>query len=437
MRRFFDNSTALIAMAVLLLGVLGGPSPTSAIEPIEPLTLRVNDAYGVPGGIIAVVLRTYSSRPISQGQLCMQFVPDSPGVLEPLAAVVSVRVFSTIPDVTANVTGMLTEDPQAIVLSFDSPSITVNASDGPLAVFFMKLDPAVLPGATYELVIDLGNTLLLDGSGEPIEVRQRSGTLTIRDPSEEITVSASAEDVIPGDKALLSFSTAELFAIGSGRATILYDPTIADGAPTVFMRTLHGQSNFTVDLTVPGRVQVDFFSSDGSLNEVPGDIVEIWLPTRPDILVGTTSSIAIDPSMTFLNDPDGNTLDLNLESDLLEFVSAPTLLPGAIQELRIDHTTSGQLRLDWQADCGSALGYSIYRGDLTAGYDSIESVPGLCSVNDTSVEIPMIAGLAEFFLVVPFRNELGGSYGVDSVGDHRSPPANACWPSGEANDCAP
>ncbi|MDH3786055.1 MAG: hypothetical protein OEV00_12100 [Acidobacteriota bacterium] len=328
-------------------------------------------------------------------------------------------------------------NPQAIILSFDSPSITVNATDGPLAVFFMKLDPALLPGATYELAIDLGNTQLVNSSGALIEVRQRSGTLTIRDPSEEIEVEAGAEDVIPGEKALLSFSTAEFFAIGSGRATILYDPAIADGLPVVFMQSRHGQSNFTTDLTIPGRAQVDFISPDGSLNEVPGDIVEFWLPTRSDIPVGTKSLITLEPSATFLEDPVGNLLNLDHESDLLEFVSAPALLPGAIRELRVNRSESGQLQLNWQEDCGSALGYSIYRGDLTEGYDSIVPVAGLCSVSSTHVEIPMSTGLAEFFLVVPFRDESGGSYGVDSLGDHRTPPANACWASGEANDCAP
>src|SRR4051794_37883285 len=38
------------------------------------LVLRVNPAIGAPGGVVAVVLRTYAPRPVSQGQVTIRVV---------------------------------------------------------------------------------------------------------------------------------------------------------------------------------------------------------------------------------------------------------------------------------------------------------------------------------------------------------------------------
>ena len=38
----------------------------------DELRLRVNDATGVPGGLVAIVVRTYAPRGIRQGQMCFR-----------------------------------------------------------------------------------------------------------------------------------------------------------------------------------------------------------------------------------------------------------------------------------------------------------------------------------------------------------------------------
>src|SRR4051794_41569110 len=40
----------------------------------KSLTLRVNPAIGAPGGVVAVVLRTYAPRPVRQGQVTVRVV---------------------------------------------------------------------------------------------------------------------------------------------------------------------------------------------------------------------------------------------------------------------------------------------------------------------------------------------------------------------------
>lgn len=419
-----------VLMVVGACGILvGGPAA-------EPLTVRVNDAVGVPGSTIALVLRTYASRPIGQGQLCMQAAPTLPGATTPVAMVLGAEVFSDVPDVSSNVIDDLTMVPQSVVLEFTSPSVSVNASDGPMAVVFLQLSPDVLPGETYELVLDLANTVLIDGDGLAIDVTPRNGTLRIRAPDDPWSAEASAENVVPGDAALLSFETNELFPILSGQIGLQYDTSIAAGPPVVTMNPLHGNAAFVADTSTPGLVVVSFTSVDATLNSLPGDLIEVLVPTSPAVPVGTGSPVTLDESLTWLFDADGQSLPLAIESDVLEFVATPVLSPGAVSDLTLSRSSGGGLFLDWQPDCGSGTSYAVYRGNLAEGYDSLSFEPGFCSVAATSTELPLGAGDADFFLVVPVLNGFEGEFGFQWPTDTRPPAAATCHPQGSTDDCA-
>ena len=73
------NLTATSIGLALLLGigilVAGGP-----LSSRDSLTLRVNDAEAEPGGLAAVVIRTYSSRPLARGRSAFgrRFWPQRP-----------------------------------------------------------------------------------------------------------------------------------------------------------------------------------------------------------------------------------------------------------------------------------------------------------------------------------------------------------------------
>ena len=423
-----------VKSALMVLGACGALAGGPAAA--EPLTVRVNDAVGVPGGTIALVLRTYASRPIGQGQLFMQAAPTLPEAATPVATVLGAEVFSDVPDVSSSVTGHLTTVPQSVVLEFTSPSVTVNASDGPMAVVFLQLSPDVLPGETYELVLDLANTMLIDGDGLAIDVTPRNGTLTIRAPDDPRNAEASAEDVVPGDDALLSFETNELFPILSGQIGLQYDTSIAAGPPVVTMNPLHGNAAFVADTSTPGLVVVSFTSVDATLNSIPGDLIEVLVPTSPAVPVGTESPVTLDESLTWLFDADGQSLPLEIESDVLEFVAPAVLSPGVVSNLTLGRSGGGGLFLDWQPDCGSGTSYAVYRGDLAEGYDSLSFEPGFCSVAATSTELPLGAGDADFFLVVPVLNGFEGEFGFQSPTDTRPPAATTCHPQGSTDDCA-
>ncbi len=111
-------------------------------------------------------------------------------------------------------------------------------------------------------------------------------------------------------------------------------------------------------------------------------------------------------------------------------------LPGEALGLSVTKGTRDEITLSWGAGCGSAEGYSVYRGDLSLGYGSLASEPGLCNITADSVSVPVGTSKADFFLVVPHAGGYEGSYGSGSAGP-RAPAAGACRPAGEIAACDP
>jgi len=398
--------------------------------------LRVHDARGAPGDRVALVLRTYASRPIEQGQVCLRVAGTVPGESKPWAVFESARVFSDIPDVSANVTVELLQEPQTLVIQFNSPSATINASDGPLAVFLFELSDDLQPGQVFELFIDIENTSFIDENGLPIVISPRSGTLTIQAPGDPIPVAAHAEDTEVGQKALLSLETFSPILLSGGQVGIRFEPSVAAGPPTVRMDPRHGPSTYAVVSNSPGLVVVAFDSVNATLNSVPGDLVEVSLPTLPSLPANLESPIFLDPTLTFLFDSVGQLLPLSLQGDVLVLLASLTAFPGVVSDLRLSKLPDGQLQLAWGADCGGGTAYAVYRGDLRSGYDSLAPEPGLCSVSGTSAALFPSPGTADFFVVVPHLDGLEGSYGRTSD-RNRDPATTVCFPQGTASECVP
>jgi len=129
-----------------------------------------------------------------------------------------------------------------------------------------------------------------------------------------------------------------------------------------------------------------------------------------------------------------------------------TTYVGAAQGLRLSKLSDEELLLEWEGDCGGGADFSVYRGDLQAGYSSLAPEPDLCDVSGTSATLPVGLGAADFFLVAPwveapygsctiFANEhcrAQGSYGAESDEVGRPQPANRCyWETSSRHDCAP
>ena len=107
-------------------------------------------------------------------------------------------------------------------------------------------------------------------------------------------------------------------------------------------------------------------------------------------------------------------------------------LPGESADLRVSRS-AGDVQLSWSPDCAGSSLYNVYRGDLTAGYASIEQLS--CGLSGTSISVPIGPAAGEFFLVVPEQGGLEGSYGRTSNGLERSTTLSACRPQGEFASC--
>jgi hypothetical protein len=298
----------------------------------EVLKLRVNDAIGKPGGTVAIVLRTYAARPIRQGQISVRVrgggtarAAASGLTYEALTQPVrpltflSAVVYSTRSDSATQAKPKGAADSQAVDVQFASPSGTVNASDGPLAVLRFRLDPAVPPGSRYTIEIDPAITSLVDAGGRPIEFEPINAELTVRAPSAPMAIEAEGDDVEPGETAELGVQTYEPFRVRSGRVTLRYNPAVAAGLPVVRIDPRYGKTTFKVTRPRRGLLVVDFQSPDSSLNNVPGNIIAIDLPTRASAAIGTGSALTLVPAGTWLKNVKGKRYALKIENGSLVF----------------------------------------------------------------------------------------------------------------------
>lgn len=316
---------ALVAVAALLLVPCLAHARTVPVDGDDELTLRINDAEAEPGGLAAVVIRTYSSRPVGTGQLC--FIGGCAGVIacrngfaaQPIVSYLEGHVvFSTAGDAQTEVEGARL-DPNVIELSFLSESATVNAVDGPLAVMFLRVPTWVGPGVSVNLDLGPAETELIDAEGQTVPLEIRPGVLRIRSPQEPRALLADGDDIEPGEVADLGIETLEPFAVSSGRVVAYYDPAIAAGPPEVRFDQRLGHVSFHARVGTPGVVVVEFESPDSSLNRIPGRLMTIRLPTATEVAPGTTSPWQLDPRETYLESKGLGRPELRLVNDVIEF----------------------------------------------------------------------------------------------------------------------
>lgn len=297
----------------------------------DDLTLRVNDSEGRAGERVAVVLRTYDSRPISQGQICLSTAL-SQGAAEgaggsPFVALEGALIFSDHGDavVDASFDGV-----DEVVVEFLSASATINNSDGPLGVLYFRLDPSLAPGQTFEIGLDTANTFLFDDDGEPVAIEGRGGELEIRAPGSPHLVEIDEGQVGAGGVARLDIETVELFGISRGEMVITYPPSITSEPPTVTSDPRYGDVRLEVAEAEPGRLRVVLWSPDLSFNQVPGALLRLAMP----IAVATPAQVAtvsFDTSSTFLEGVDGQPLPLTLRDGQLRIFGAPPLFADGFE----------------------------------------------------------------------------------------------------------
>ena len=320
----------LIAALCAVFGLPAGAAPPQASEPLtlaasptievgdpaEALTLRVNDAIVRPGGVAAAVFRTYKSRGVGSGQICVG-VRRSLEAGAPTITYLGAEVFN--PEDNARV--RLTVVPDEAMIRFAAPLPTINSVDGPLAVLYYRVT-GVVPNQRFD-VTPMLDTFMIDAAGNQIPLELRAGGLRVADRSDAFQLAGAAETVVPGDVALLSIQSAELRLLSSGTLALRFDPSIASGPPTVRVDERHGTVSYDTDGSLPdeGLIVVNFTSPANDYNRVPGDILEVMVPTRADIPVGTLSPVRPVASLTTVVDTQGRALPIQFEAENLQFVA--------------------------------------------------------------------------------------------------------------------
>lgn len=314
-----------LAVAVLALSSLSAPPASAA----EKLALRVNDARGGPGDLVAVVVRTYASRPIGQGQICIGArragrarAASTSGVAaeavagSPFASLEKVEVFSARQDATFQVSF----DGQEADVTFRSPSGSINAVDGPLAVFHFRLSDSVREGEVYEIALDAADTFVVAGSGQRIDIEPKPGELEIRadggGEEDSVELGVSGGRVRRGKTARVTLATRDAVALSSGRIALRYDPKVVAGRPWVRIDPRYGKVTVVAVTDNPGLVLIQFQSPDRSFNRVPGDLFEVRMAISRQAPRGRTP-VTVDPALTVLRDASGDALDLEIQNGSL------------------------------------------------------------------------------------------------------------------------
>lgn len=317
-----------LAVAVLALSSLASQPAQAA----EKLTLRVNDARGGPGDLVAVVVRTYASRPIGQGQICIGarragrtraastvgLAAEPAAAGSPFASLERVEVFSARQDAIFQ----SSFDGEEAELSFRSPTGSINAVDGPLAVFHFRLSNSVQPGEVYEIALETADTVIIDGSGKRLETESKPGELEIREEDgggeeeDSIELGVTGGRVRRGKTARVKLATRDAVALSSGRIALRYDPRIVAGKPWVRIDPRYGKVTVVAVTDTPGLVLIDFQSPDRSFNGVPGDLFEVRMAISRQAPRGRTA-VTVDPGLSSLRDDDGDLLDLEIRNGSL------------------------------------------------------------------------------------------------------------------------
>lgn len=333
---------------ILLAGIVGASWLTASTAPAvaqvhEPLVIRVSDAAGHPGGEVAVVLRTYGSRGVGQGQIgvrgrlpgglfqagtshrstatdgnqAVTALGDTSNL--PFAELLEVVVFAANGDAIVSATDFDPETQLATAL-FSAISGSINAIAGPLAVLRFRLADDVVVGQEYSLELQISGSSMVDGNGQPIALELRPGELTIRSPGAPRKVEAEGDRFVPGAEAVFGFGTTEVFPIVSGSVGLRYDPAVGVAPPVVTIDPRYGSTSSSVSFPEAGLLVVTFSALPGDppFGTVPGALVEAAMISSACIVSGAVSAVTLDMPNTFLFGPEG-AIALAVENGELEF----------------------------------------------------------------------------------------------------------------------
>ena len=320
----------LLWVGLLMQGAMAG------LGAQEPLTLRVNDAVAAPGDLMAVVLRTYAPRGLTQGQICLGGGGTRLRGEPVLTALEDYAVFDSTADTLFDITfdaATGTAD-----LTFQSAAAGVNREDGPLAVLYFRVSASAVPGTVLEWTVDGGQSSLVDAGGQPVPIEPRAGSLEIVAAEAPVSVAVDSDETYPGGTVDLMISTERSLPLDHGLVELtydaaLFDPLTADNV-TAWADPRYGLADTQVLLPEPGRLMLTFDAQGADFNRLPGDVLTLRLPVSPSAPVGSMWTVTPTAS-SFVVGLNGTSPSLALEAGRVDVGPSP--------EIFVDGFESGTL----------------------------------------------------------------------------------------------
>jgi hypothetical protein len=295
---------AAVAFAALLAA-----AASLATRAQERLTLSIDDMEAAPGDTAVLVVRSYQPRPISQGQLCF-------GIGAPrFSSIRRAHVLSTRHDATFEAS---LASPNEAAMTMSSPTASINDAEGPVLVIAFIVDPAATPGDSFELTIQLPDSILTDPNGAPIDIDVKPGTFTVKQPDAPHTIEADNADAAAGSTVILDIATAEYRPLSHGQVDYRYDATIIESIESIRVLSLKNDAVFMANTSRPGRVLITFSSPSRTIAKIPGQFIQLTARVRPGLPNGLEGPLAIAPGHTFLVANDGTSLPLVVDNGNIE-----------------------------------------------------------------------------------------------------------------------
>jgi hypothetical protein len=303
----------------LFLLALLSPAPAVASDGNGPVPLTLWNVQVRPGHPYLIQIRTCRPRGIRQGQILIRRI-ERPVLIE------RAHVFSDANDGVIDIVG---SDEAGVQTLFSSPEAAINERHGPFLAMLVKREQGLVPGEVQDLAVIASSTELWDENLElsPFVTLDASLTVIERDAPFLLEVTglekASIIKTRGDDEVVVAIGTRELLRLSHLEFELQYDPAVVGLVSLSDLWDMRRDIRSSLDFSQPGIVRVTLDSPSGSVNLLPGLLVELEMNLNLGVPVGTTSLLELNPAATRAVDRQGREWNLELANAVLEVTPEP------------------------------------------------------------------------------------------------------------------
>lgn len=300
-----QKSLGVAALLILVTGLALEASAQNVSRAAVPLI--VPSIIVRPGRPFVLSVRTCQPRGISEGEILL-CRPE-----RPMSTVVESTSFSREDDVTISFLPCANNE---LGIQFESPSASLNTWHGPMFAFLMDPEIELEVGESLPITIDSESTYLLDDAGEEARFDVIPGTMTVCAEDDPFVLGIEPSQESSSHRMTAAISTYELVRLSRADLVVHYDAVSISKVRKPLIWDLNGDLLIEVDDGEPGILRITLESPSGTLNKLPGPMVELDFSLDPGVESGTTA-LVLDPAETHVYDSDGNPLELEFRNGLI------------------------------------------------------------------------------------------------------------------------